>query len=1147
MTPLKKRSGRTRLAALALAATTVATGFAQLPALASPSGSLLAAAAVATPADAVAALADLDTTGVAFPSLAQKRAASALGATVRWNSFGTPASIYSPTGNLGRASSSNPVTAARAWLGAHRDLLGISASQLRGLTLVNSQKFSQSPARAVLFQQSFGGLAPANGSLVTVGVANGRIAYVSSSLTRTTATPAAAALSPVQGWIKAAVSVGRAADLAQVSPVTEALGWSRFSVPGFAQQQLARVRALGFADGSVRPVIQANVLDTEAGEALAYTVLVDAVTGKVLWRRNAVDNEGDVTADDNSFSFSGAITADECGPKHPFTLTDSNTKQIVIVAGEAVTSNDIVIKLWSPLDQVLASGDTGTSPEVLTYSSAVIPAGTYSAQICPFDSPTVPFTAPGDYAGSIMVSDQGAPSGPSAPFPPKWRYFLANPTLNFSPSHTPTNSVIGCWIKVSGCTAPDALSNIAAAGPWDTIAGSGGPTFTTTGNAAITHEAWGNPLAPGGTAQAPYSLTREYTEAFTDAWNNSKCDPTELHPTGNDINAVTGNLFVSHNRMHDWAYYLGFTEANYNLQTNNLGRNPDPSAQNDAEVGNVQAGALSGGQPSLLGRDNANQITLQDGVPGITNQYLFQPIAGAFYAPCVDGALDMGIVGHEYTHAITNRMIGGPNDSITSEQGGAMGESWGDLDAMEYQFANGYKMGSRSPAVLAGYATGNPVAGIRDFAIDKNPLNYSDYGFDGTGHEVHADGEIWNGTQWSVRQALVNKWNAKYPYTDKALQKACGSATPTSSPRPSQLCPGNRRWIQLMFDSFLLQQGATSMLDARDAMLAADQMRYHGVDQAVMWKAFAQRGMGAGAMTPNADSDKVTPSFASPKARNGKVTFKAPAGSNIFVGAFEARVDPVADTKAKTKLGATAKFVPGTYKMIVQAPGRGLHRFTMSVRAGQVRTLTVQAPVNLASLKSGAKVLGSTAGSLNVNWLFDDTETTNWGGVNGGKNVDESHPFVSVDLAGGVRTVHRVQVSAYLRPAPASPTDLPVLVGGADDPDSGSRFTALRQFGIDACLSNCSSAKASWVRIFTSSANAFPGVRPRPVAPNLNLRSFDIKDTRAAALRLVVLENQCTGFAGYAGEQDNDPTNDTDCKSASDRGQFVHVAEFQVF
>ena len=51
------------------------------------------------------------------------------------------------------------------------------------------------------------------------------------------------------------------------------------------------------------------------------------------------------------------------------------------------------------------------------------------------------------------------------------------------------------------------------------------PTLTTVGNNANTHEAWASPLTPGGTAQAPISPTREYTEEFTDAWNNSSATP----------------------------------------------------------------------------------------------------------------------------------------------------------------------------------------------------------------------------------------------------------------------------------------------------------------------------------------------------------------------------------------------------------------------------------------------------------------------------------------------------------------------------------------------------------------------------------------------------------------------------------------------
>ncbi len=71
---------------------------------------------------------------------------------------------------------------------------------------------------------------------------------------------------------------------------------------------------------------------------------------------------------------------------------------------------------------------------------------------------------------------------------------------------------------------------------------------------------------------AVLASTQQYTQPFTDAWNNSKCSPTELIPGGNDIEFSVTNLFVTHNRMHDFSYYLGFNEGNYNLQLDNLGR-----------------------------------------------------------------------------------------------------------------------------------------------------------------------------------------------------------------------------------------------------------------------------------------------------------------------------------------------------------------------------------------------------------------------------------------------------------------------------------------------------------------------------------------------------------------------------------------------
>jgi extracellular elastinolytic metalloproteinase len=51
----------------------------------------------------------------------------------------------------------------------------------------------------------------------------------------------------------------------------------------------------------------------------------------------------------------------------------------------------------------------------------------------------------------------------------------------------------------------------------------------------------------------------------------------------------------------------------------------------------------------------------------------------------------------------------------------------------------------------------------------------------------------------------------------------------------------------------------------------------------------------------------------------------------------------------------------------------------------------------------------------------------------------------------------------------------------------------------------------------------------------------------ATHLRLRVLASQCTGNPQYAGEQDDDPANVTDCTTASPFATQVRIAEFQAF
>ena len=1076
------------------------------------------------------------------PTAAQQAIADRLGAQVRWNRYATPHSLFNPDGWLATGLPADPVAAARAFIDDNRTLFRLSEAGVANLEVINDSALGDSGAHVVLLRQRFGDLTPAEDGMAAVGVKDGRVAYVSSSIAGDPTSPPAATLSPTAAWRIAAGDVGRDVSAADIAAPVIKEGWNILRVDGYAQPQRARLRALPMGDGTVRPVWETVVLDNSPGLAapLAVSHLVDAITGDVIVRRNRVD----YFAAPQGGAFQGTTGENgACGPDHTFEV-GPDAKSIDVAASANVPANDIVVNLVHN-GEVVATFDSLYSPEAVHYAPSVMDPGTYAAQVCSFDASTDPF----DYTGTYTVSPVGA-SGVA--YPPMWSVFPANPPVDHSSTDTRET---WCWessangVPIAGCDRE--LNNVAARAPWDVDPHTGLPTFATIGNAAKSAVAWLAPdtVAAGsitpGENYSPVATDRNYDFSWTNQWHELKCDPASFaSPSRNDADAAAVNLFKAHNAMHDFSYHLGFTEQNYNMQASNFGNTasgPYPAGrEDDLEIGNVQAGGATGGWPSFGGRDNANQLTLQDGIPGITNMYLWQPIAGVFYSPCVDGDLDMSVVGHEYTHAISNRMVGGPDAGLTGAQAGAMGESWSDLDALEYLHENDFvPTDDENPWSAGAYVTGDKQDGIRNWSLDTNPLNYSDIGYDLTGPEVHADGEVWNGIQFGVRQAMVAAYDDAFPSTDQALQARCAAGE-----LPADHCPGNRRWIQLVYDAWLLMPADVSMVDARDAMLAADMLRFDGANQGTLWDAFAKGGLGTGAASDTNDDDQPTPSFASKTTPNVHVTFAPEAdkhtpveGAKVYVGRFEARVTPIADTDPDTKLGDSAAFVPGTYELVVQAPGYGMTRMTATLKHDG--TLVVPMRRNLASVTNGATVSGD---GVNLDKIADDTEATDWASLDGvqGKQV-------TIDLAGDApQTIGEVDVSAMLRPD----------TGDANDPGSQNRFTALRSFELQACdatVSDCSSADG-FTTVYTSAPDAFDGHRPRPRVPDLTLRPFVLDhDVQATHLRIVVADSQCTGGPDFQGEQDNDPRNATDCDEGDagpligSNGATVRIAEVQVY
>lgn len=84
-------------------------------------------------------------------------------------------------------------------------------------------------------------------------------------------------------------------------------------------------------------------------------------------------------------------------------------------------------------------------------------------------------------------------------------------------------------------------------------------------------------------------------------------------PTTQNTNSAITTLFYMNNMVHDVFYHFGFTEENRNFQSDNMGKG---GLGNDEVLAQAQDGG---------GTNNANMLTLRDGVNGQMQMYLWTP------------------------------------------------------------------------------------------------------------------------------------------------------------------------------------------------------------------------------------------------------------------------------------------------------------------------------------------------------------------------------------------------------------------------------------------------------------------------------------------------------------------------------------------
>jgi extracellular elastinolytic metalloproteinase len=322
------------------------------------------------------------------------------------------------------------------------------------------------------------------------------------------------------------------------------------------------------------------------------------------------------------------------------------------------------------------------------------------------------------------------------------------------------------------------------------------------------------------------------------------------------------------------------------------------------------------------------------------------------------------------------------------------------------------------------------------------------------------------------------------------------------------------------------------------------------------------------AFNRDADDDEPKPDFESPVHEEATVIFNAvakdegehPVPTRIYAGHFEARVSPIADTDPSTtsdapganNLDNVARFVPDdgartnsrhrAYDFVAHARGYGHVRFRLTeLKPGEERVVTIKFPTNWASRYKGATATGD--GERHEE-LIDDTEGTNWEVV--GEPAQGRQVLVQLP---GPQRFDRVKVSAMLLPAQPGDPGRPAQ----------NRLTALREFELYACRAGADPRNPACVParrheggfkpVVNSQWDAFPGVPPRPVSPELNLRTWPAATTTATHVLLRVIDNQCTGQPYFQGEQDLDPTNGTDCRIGGPlppRDKEVRAAELQL-
>ena len=250
--------------------------------------------------------------------------------------------------------------------------------------------------------------------------------------------------------------------------------------------------------------------------------------------------------------------------------------------------------------------------------------------------------------------------------------------------------------------------------------------------------------------------------------------------------------------------------------------------------------------------------------------------------PDRDSDFDNAVILHEYGHGVSTRLAGGPQSITCLENDQQGGEGWSDWWGLALT-AKSTDTAAQPRGIGTYLIFEEPGAGggIRPYPYSTdwsvNPQTYGDLAT-GTLTVPHGVGSVWATTLWEMYWAIVDGVPSLGLSGAGFRQNLYDLSPPLA---------GNQIALQLVMDGLKMQPCNPSFVDARDAILAADQVNNGGAYQCHIWYAFARRGVGINALDDDGGLN-VTESFVMPQS----CTLGPCVTPPTFAGAARVVADP---------------------------------------------------------------------------------------------------------------------------------------------------------------------------------------------------------------------------------------------------------------